>query len=399
MNKKQSKKRLQNVFRLTSFYPDQWFTIEKLLRGERVLLIHKTGFGKSLCYQFSATQFSGLTVIFSPLIALMRDQVNYLRGVGVSAECINSGQSREENLKILEDAAHNKLKILYISPERQKNVDWVEAVSKLELSMVVIDEAHCVSVWGHDFRPAFRRIVDLVKVLPDHFPVLATTATATEKVAQDIRLQLGKENITYVRGSLLRENFRIKVIHIEREEDRLGGILNIIKETPGSGFVYTGTRVNADIYSRFFISQGINAIAYHGGLEDEKRKAIEEGLKTNKYKCIISTNALGMGIDKKDVRFIIHAQFPQSPIHYYQEIGRAGRDGEDADIILFYNPADKELPEHFINTARPPKNKYENVISILKNSPEPLGEIMLTKKSNLKQNQLRVRSSPYFLVL
>jgi len=390
MNRIQAENKLQRLFKHKSFYNDQWRAIEKLLEGKRILMIEKTGFGKSLCYQFPATQFNGITVVFSPLIALMRDQINYLKNLGILAECINSEQSDEENNEIIEKALNNKIKILYIAPERQENLKWLEAVKKMKLAMIVIDEAHCISVWGHDFRPAFKRIVDLVKLLPANFPVLAVTATATEKTAQDIKKQLGAEKITYIRGNLLRSNFKIQVARVEREEDKLGGILKFLTNIQGTGLVYTGTRVNTDIYANFLISQGIKAIAYNAGLEGEMRKEIELKLKRNEYKCVISTNALGMGIDKKDVRFIIHTQFPQSPIHYYQEIGRAGRDGKNTDIVLCYNPLDRDLPEHFIDTARPSKDRYERVVDILKNSPEPLRERDLTKKSNLKQNQMRV---------
>ncbi|MBU4311320.1 MAG: RecQ family ATP-dependent DNA helicase [Candidatus Omnitrophica bacterium] len=390
MNRTEAEQKLNQIFKLTSFYSEQWTTVDKILRGERVLLIHRTGFGKSLCYQFPATQFDGITVIFSPLIALMRDQVSYLKGLGISAECINSEQSSDENMAILDRASQNKIKILYIAPERQENIEWIETVRNFKLSLIVIDEAHCISVWGHDFRPAFKRIVDLVKLLPIHFPVLAVTATATEKVAEDITKQLKSDDISYIRGCLLRDNFKIQVVRVDREEDKLGGILDFIKNLSGTGFIYTGTRVNTDIYANFLISQGIKAIAYSAGLEGETRKEIELKLKNNEYKCVVSTNALGMGIDKKDVRFIIHTQFPQSPIHYYQEIGRAGRDGKNTDIILFYNPSDRELPDHFINTARPARNQYEKVIDALKHSQEPLGERSLVKKSNLKQTRVRV---------
>jgi len=186
MNRLQAEQKLKQNFKLDHFFDDQWKTIARILNGERILLIEKTGFGKSLCYQFPATQFPGITIIFSPLIALMRDQVKYLKSIGIVCECINSGQEHEENTEILEKAVNGEVKILYIAPERQENQQWLEAVRMMNLSMVVVDEAHCISVWGHDFRPAFRRIISLVRLLPENFPVLATTATATTKVAADI---------------------------------------------------------------------------------------------------------------------------------------------------------------------------------------------------------------------
>ena len=204
---------LQETFKLPAFYDEQWKTIEKILNGERVLLIEKTGFGKSLCFQFPATVFKGTTVIFSPLIALMRVQVKKLQSLGITAKCINSEQSIEENSLIINEAKQGKVKILYIAPERQENSEWIEATRQMDLSMIVVDEAHCISAWGHDFRPAFKRIINLVKLLPKGLPVLATTATATKPVEQDIANQIGN-GISIIRGNLMRDNFKLFVIKV-----------------------------------------------------------------------------------------------------------------------------------------------------------------------------------------
>lgn len=382
--------KLKDTFKLNSFYDDQWTTIERILKGERVLLIEKTGFGKSLCFQFPAIVFEGMTVIFSPLIALMRDQVKKLNSLGISAKCINSEQTQEENSQIIVEAIQGGIKILYIAPERQENNQWIEATRKMNLSMVVIDEAHCISVWGHDFRPAFRRIINLVKLLPTGLPVLATTATATKKVEEDVATQIGG-NISIIRGNLLRENFNLFVIKVTSEDEKLIWLGKNLDRIPGNGILYTGTRVDTEIYSNWFEHLKLSTIGYNAGLDTDSRIAIENGLMCNKWKCVISTNALGMGIDKSDIRFIIHTQIPQSPIHYYQEIGRAGRDGKLANIILFYNPDDKKLPEAFIEGGRPSISKYEKVINIIRN--ELLGERELTRKTNLKQTQIRVIKS------
>ncbi|HOS15630.1 MAG TPA: DEAD/DEAH box helicase [Bacteroidales bacterium] len=181
MNKDKAEKILQRIFKIEHFHDEQWSAIEKILKGERVLLIEKTGFGKSLCFQFPALLFKGITVVFSPLIALMRDQVKKLNALGIAAKCINSEQTAEENNQTIAEALAGNVKILYIAPERQNNEEWIEATRYMKLSMVVIDEAHCISVWGHDFRPAFKRIIHLVNLLPKGLPVLATTATATKK--------------------------------------------------------------------------------------------------------------------------------------------------------------------------------------------------------------------------
>lgn len=382
--------KLKATFKLDSFYDDQWETIDRILRGERVLLIEKTGFGKSLCFQFPATVFKGTTVIFSPLIALMRDQVKKLNSLGISAKCINSEQTPEENSQIITDAIQGKIKILYIAPERQENSEWIDATRQMNLSMVVIDEAHCISVWGHDFRPAFRRIINLVKLLPKGLPVLATTATATKKVEADVASQIGG-NISVLRGNLLRENFRLFVVKVKSEDEKLIWLGKNLYRLEGTGILYTGTRVDTEIYSKWFEHLNLSSIGYNAGLDSDSRIAIENGLMSNKWKCVISTNALGMGIDKSDIRFIIHTQIPQSPIHYYQEIGRAGRDGKPANIILFYNPEDKKLPEAFIEGGRPSISKYEKVINATR--IELLGERELIKKTNLKQTQIRVIKS------
>lgn len=387
MTRQEAETLLQRTFGLNRFYDGQWKTIEKILKGEKVLLIEKTGFGKSLCFQFPATVLPGTTVIFSPLIALMRDQVKKLRLLGISARCINSEQTTEENNEILNEAKRGKIKILYIAPERQENSEWIEATQQIRLSMVVVDEAHCISVWGHDFRPSFKRIIQLVKLLPKGLPVLATTATATKRVELDVAEQIGN-NILTIRGNLMRNNFRLYVIKVKNDEEKLIWLGKNMENLPGTGILYTGTRVDTEIYAKWFEYLNISSASYNAGLDVDSRIEVENGLMENEWKCVISTNALGMGIDKPDIRFIIHTQIPQSPIHYYQEIGRAGRDGKPSYIILFYGPEDRKLPESFIEGAKPALKKYEKVISVVKS--DLLGERELMKKTNLKQTQFRV---------
>ena len=317
----------------------------------------------------------------------MRDQIKKLNSLGIVAKSVNSEQTPEENDQVIEEAKQGKIKILYIAPERQENQGWIEATRSMNLSMIVIDEAHCISVWGQEFRPACKRIINLVKLLPKDFPILATTATATRRVEQDIAKQIG-EGITVVRGNLMRENLKLFVVLVSSEDEKLIWLGKNLHRLPQTGILYTGTRVDTEIYTKWFEFLGISAIAYNAGLDPETRIAIENGLMNNQWKCVISTNALGMGIDKPDIRFIIHTQIPQSPIHYYQEIGRAGRDGQPSYIILFYNPADKDLPMSFIEGARPSLKKYEKVIQATQ--LELLGERELAKYTNLKQTQIRV---------
>lgn len=386
------------IFGIEHFYEEQWKAISRILAGERILMIEKTGFGKSLCFQFPATQFPDLTVIFSPLIALMRDQVKYLESKGIPAACINSEQDNEVNESVIRQALDGNLKILYIAPERQDNSLWQEAVRQMRLSMVVIDEAHTISVWGHDFRPAFRRIIDLVKLLPNELPVLATTATATQRVQQDIETQIGG-HLTTIRGSLVRDNFEFQVIKVQSEDEKLLWLAENVGSLSGTGLIYTGTRLDTDLYAAWLQKNGISATNYNGRLDADTRIDIEQGLKLNRWKCIVSTNALGMGIDKPDIRFIIHTQIPVSPIHYYQEIGRAGRDGQPTRIILFFNESlnangikkDLELPLSFIENARPAVFKYEKVIELLKH--RRLCEREIVMGANLKQDEFRTIKS------
>lgn len=395
IDRTEHEKNLKRIFGIDRFYDEQWDAIRRILSGERILMIQRTGFGKSLCYQYPATQFSGLTVIFSPLIALMRDQVKSLNSKGISARYINSEQSPEENSATIQAALNGEIKILYIAPERQENQEWIEATRRMNLSMVVIDEAHTISVWGHDFRPAFRRIINLIKLLPQDLPVLATTATATKRVQNDIEKQIGGQ-LTTIRGSLVRSNFNLYVIRGQSDDEKMVWLAQHLNNIDGTGLVYTGTRVDTESYAKWLVQNGVNAVNYNAGHDAETRKDIENGLMENRYKCVVSTNALGMGIDKADIRFIIHTQIPASPIHYYQEIGRAGRDGRPTTIVLFYNEhiddkgtaVDYRLPKAFIDGARPSKDKYIKAINALKEEPLTISGLM--KATNLKQTQVRV---------
>lgn len=379
---------MEKLFGFSRFHDLQWKVIDYLLAGRRVLFIEKTGFGKSLCFQFPATQLNGVTIVFSPLIALMRDQVRSMEQRGIRAAAINSNQEMEVNNEVIVRAQTNQLDILYIAPERMENAVWISAAREMKIAMIVIDEAHCISMWGQSFRPNYRRIVNLVKLLPRNFPVLATTATATPRVQEDIIEQVGTDLIP-VRGQLLRPNIRLFVIEVSSEDEKFYWLAHYLPKFNKTGIIYTGTQTNADIYSNWLQFLGFKSAGYSGRLDAETRKRVEDGFMMNKYDCVVSTNALGMGIDKPDIRFIIHTQIPQSPIHYYQEIGRAGRDGMESFAILLFNPIDDlELPRSFIDASKPSAEKYHKVIAVTKKYL--LGRNEIIKATNLKQTQVIV---------
>lgn len=264
---------------------------------------------------------------------------------------------------------------------------WLEEVRHMKLSMVVVDEAHCISVWGHDFRPAYRRIINLINLLPKGLPVLATTATATKRVEHDVASQITGD-LKVIRGNLLRENFQLFVVDVSSDDEKLIWLAQNINKLEGTGIIYTGTVVETEMINKWFDFINVSSRSYNSRLDADTRTEVEKGLLKNSWKCVISTNALGMGIDKPDLRFIIHTQFPQSPVHYYQEIGRAGRDGLPTVIVLLYNPENRDLPEAFIEGAKPSTTKYQRVIAAIQN--EMLGEKELMKRTNLGQTQIRV---------
>ncbi|MCK9467765.1 MAG: DEAD/DEAH box helicase [Candidatus Absconditabacterales bacterium] len=248
------------------------------------MLIEKTGYGKSLCYQFPATQFSGTTIVFSPLIALMRDQVIKLQEKGIAAEYINYQQTQEEQEEIFEKLVTGKVKILYISPERIDNDMWRENFKKINISFIVVDEAHCISVRGHDFRPHYRRIVEIVKLLPDNTPVLAVTATATKDVEEDIKKQLGEDKVTSVRGSLMRKNLKLSVQRCNSFEEKFLWLGNNVNNFKGNGIIYTGTVKDTMIYSKWLNYIGIPSVYYNGRMKGEEKQIIEKGLMNNEWK-------------------------------------------------------------------------------------------------------------------
>lgn len=373
---------------LSGFYPGQREIIEQLIQGQRVLAIQRTGWGKSLCYQLTSLYYPHLTIVFSPLKALMRDQCQRCNtAYGILSAIISSENTPEENVALLEQAIAGKFKILFIAPERLDNADWQVAVRKMHISMIVIDEAHCISTWGHDFRPSYRRIVRLLDTIPHDTPVLALTATTNQHVEYDIMQQIG--TATVLRGTMQRPNLYLNVVQLPGDEDKLSYLGEILPHVPGNGIIYTATKHDAEMVAGFLQQQGIAAEYYHSGRDEEQRRDIEAKLMQNHYKVVCSTNALGMGIDKPDIRFIIHYHIPSSPIHYYQEIGRAGRDGKVAWCVLLYNEADISIQEHFIRGAKPAGEHYEDLLSLLRPAPYGLDMREILRMTGFSQVAVR----------
>ena len=366
-------KLLREQFRLQEFKPGQREAIEAVLAGRRVLLVQPTGWGKSLVYQMIAA-VRGLTVVFTPLRALMRDQVKNAGRYGLRAALLNSDQSPEEQEAALREAAEGRLELLFIAPERLDNALWKAHVPRLPIRAVVVDEAHCISVWGHDFRPDYRRIVNLVRLLPAATPVLAVTATATSRVEADILAQIG-EATELLRGPLVRPNFVLRVVRVVGESDKLAWLAHLVQQYEGTGLVYCASRPMTELVAEYLNSVGIKAEYYHAGRDE--RSQLERALMENRYKVIAATNALGMGLDKPDLRFVIHTEFPASPLHYYQEIGRAGRDGQRADLVLLYDPADQAIQQRFIDGNKPAAEAYRQVYELLMQKSLREREILL----------------------
>lgn len=329
---------LKNYFGYDTFRPGQEEIIEGILSGRDALAIMPTGAGKSVCYQVPALMLPGITLVVSPLISLMQDQVKALNDVGVHAAFINSALTEGQIRKALSLAVQGVYKIIYVAPERLESWEFLDFATHTEISMVTVDEAHCISQWGQDFRPSYVKIVDFIRKLGRRPVVSAFTATATENVRDDILRTLQLANPNVVVTGFDRENLYYSVEHIRKKDDF---ILDYIEKHPSdSGIIYCATRKNVDkLYEELF-KRGVAVTRYHAGLGGAERKKNQEDFIYDRAPVVVATNAFGMGIDKSNVRFVIHYNMPQSMENYYQEAGRAGRDGEPAQCILLFSPQD-----------------------------------------------------------
>ena len=331
---------LKTYFGYDSFREGQEEIINTILSGRDALAIMPTGAGKSLCYQVPALLLPGITLVVSPLISLMQDQVKSLNEAGIHAAYINSSLTEGQISKALSFAARGVYKIIYVAPERLETASFLAFALHTPISMVTVDEAHCISQWGQDFRPSYLKIVDFVKQLPGAPILSAFTATATEVVKNDIARILELKNPSIVVTGFDRKNLYYQVEHLTGKQKDAFIISYIANHANESGIIYCATRKNVDALYEILLKQGISVARYHAGMNTDIRKESQEDFIYDRAQIVIATNAFGMGIDKSNVRFVIHYNMPQSMENYYQEAGRAGRDGEPAECILLFSPQD-----------------------------------------------------------
>jgi ATP-dependent DNA helicase RecQ len=348
------------------FRPGQEKAIECVLEGKSTLVIMPTGGGKSLCYQLPALVLEGVTIVISPLISLMKDQVDSLNAVGIPATMINSSISLTEADERLSDVKTGKYKLLYIAPERFYNQEFMAALSGIKVGLFAVDEAHCISQWGHDFRPSYLKLRYAIELV-ENPPVIALTATATREVRIDIVKQLGLADPEVIVTGFARPNLQFGVIQVN-DSQKPQFVMDIISSVPdGSGIIYAGTRSRVDQLVGRLLENNIEAMAYHAGMDPDDRKWVQENFMSGKAKVIVATNAFGLGIDKRDIRFVIHYDMPGTVEAYYQEAGRAGRDGKPSYTIMLFSARDRHLQEFFIKGDNPPPGVILELYGILKN--------------------------------
>ncbi|MDH5100073.1 DNA helicase RecQ [Lactobacillus kefiranofaciens] len=341
---------LKQTFGYASFRPGQKKVIDLILNKQNVLAVMPTGAGKSLCYQVPALINPGVTLVISPLISLMKDQIDSLKQNGVNAAALNSTTPQEEVNPILRQAYEGKIKLIYITPERLAMDYFRYQLNFLDIDLVAVDEAHCISQWGHDFRPAYRQLLEGINSLKSRPNILALTATATPAVQDDIGQQLNIPKENFVITSFARPNLSFKVVN-SPQNTPLYIAQYIKKHADEAGIIYTNTHKKVETLTAYLAKKGISVGAYHGGLKAQERSQVQEAFQFDEIQIIVATNAFGMGIDKSNVRFVIHASSARNIESYYQEAGRAGRDGEESEAILIYHTGDLRQYRYFIDES------------------------------------------------
>ncbi|MGO4478445.1 ATP-dependent DNA helicase RecQ [Massilia sp. 2TAF26] len=372
---------LNTVFGIEQLRDGQQRVIDSVLDGKDTLAIMPTGSGKSLCYQIPARILEGMTIVVSPLISLMKDQLEKLDEMGIRAVQVNSSLSAEEERVALAAIRENRCEIVFCTPERLVMTEFVEVLKHVKIALVVIDEAHCISQWGHDFRPAYLEMAGAIDAL-DQPPVLALTATATEDVVEDIGRQLGRPRMKVINTGIYRPNLHYRVLQVTNPDEKLSAALRLVRETEGKGIVYAATVKMAEEMYHLLQEQGESATIYHGKLPSAERKSNQDLFMDDERRVMVATNAFGMGIDKPDTRFVIHLQIPANLEAYYQESGRAGRDGKDAKCTLLFLQDDKRVQQFFLVKHYPTADEiravYEAVRELADNetaTPERVDDV------------------------
>lgn len=354
---------LRTYYGYDQFRSGQSTLIEAILAGKDVLGIMPTGAGKSICYQIPAILLPGVTIVISPLISLMKDQVDALNAAGIEATFINSSLSGRETNERMRNVASGHYKLLYVAPERLESEHFRELVRELEVPLVAVDEAHCVSQWGHDFRPSYMTIIRLLRDIHPRPVMAAFTATATDVVKDDIVERLKLQAPVRVTTGYARENLALNVV---RNADKREYVARFIKEHPGqSGIIYASTRREVESVQSFVSGLGVPAGKYHAGLSEEERGRTQDAFQRDDLQVVVATNAFGMGIDKSNVRFVIHNNMPKNLEAYYQEAGRAGRDGDPGECVLLYSPQDVVTQKFFIEQSEADEERKRNDYRLL----------------------------------
>ncbi|HEU0175767.1 MAG TPA: ATP-dependent DNA helicase RecQ [Blastocatellia bacterium] len=355
---------LERHFGFSRFREGQSDVIEAVLADQDVIVVMPTGGGKSLCYQLPALLFPGVTLVVSPLIALMKDQVDALNARDIAATYVNSSLSYDDQIARLRGMSRGQYRLVYIAPERFRNARFIESLKGCRVSLFAIDEAHCISQWGHDFRPDYLRLREAAEAL-GRPPIIALTATATPQVRSDIAAQLGLKSASPFVAGFDRHNLTLRVEPCKSDNDRLTAAYQIVKRANGAGIIYCSTRKAADQVAGRLQSLGLTVGAYHAGLDEAKRTRMQDYFMAGDLDAIVATNAFGMGVDKSDIRFVTHYNLPGSIEAYYQEVGRAGRDGLPSLCTLLFNYIDTRTHEFFIEGSYPPRHVTEEVYACL----------------------------------